>query len=102
MHPFSQSPSLPLLPAKLVEKIQSLQFVNLKEFLPDNIYLLKRLEAFDKPSLATLPPHLRPNFCDITSVLTWSFLLCSIYHCVGIIPPSSDQVTASIHVPDHP
>ena len=47
--PFRLSSSLPVLPAKLVKKIQALQFVELKEFLPDNIKLQKKLEAFDKP-----------------------------------------------------
>lgn len=71
--PFRLSPSLPLLPAKLAAKIQSLQFVELKEFLPDNIKLLKRLEAMDRPSLATLPPNLRPSMREISSLLMWAY-----------------------------
>ena len=38
------SPSLPLVPGKLVTKIQSGAFIHLKELLGDNIALRQRLE----------------------------------------------------------
>ena len=71
--PFRLSSSLPVIPAKLSTKVQSLQFIELKEFLPDNIKLYKKLEAFDKSSLASVPPHLRPNFREISNLTTWLF-----------------------------
>ena len=72
-HPFRLSPSLPLIPPKLVTKIQSLQFVELRELLPDNMKLLKKLEVMDKSTMATIPPNLRPNLRDVGSLLTWAY-----------------------------
>ena len=53
--------------------MQSLQFVELKKFLPDNIKLYKKLEAFNKSTLASVPPHLRPNYREIPNLATWLF-----------------------------
>ena len=41
--------------------------------MPDNIKLIKRLESMDRPSLATIPPNLRPNLREVPSLLTWVF-----------------------------
>ena len=69
--PFPTITSLPPLPGKLVGKIQGLQYVEAKEFMPDNIKLIKRLESMDRPSLATIPPSLLPNLREVPSLLTW-------------------------------
>ena len=68
--PFQLSPSLPPLPGKLVGKIQGLQYVEAKEFMLDNIKLIKRLDSMDRPSVATIPPNLRPNLREVPSLLT--------------------------------
>lgn len=50
--PVQLSPSFPLILVKLVVKIQSLQYVELKEFLPDNLELMKRMEAVDRAAFS--------------------------------------------------
>ena len=43
--PFCLASSLPPIPAKLVKRIQSLEFTEMRELLPDNMALTERLEA---------------------------------------------------------
>ena len=50
--PFHLASSVPPIPAKLVRKIQALEFVEMRDLLPDNIALAERLEA--------LPSHRSP------------------------------------------
>ena len=71
--PLRLSPSLPLILAKLVAKTQALQYVEMKEYLPDNIELLKRMEAMDRTAFAGLPPSLRPSLREISSLTTWAY-----------------------------
>ena len=49
-HPFKVAGSIVPVPAKLVQRIQALEYVEMRELLPDNIALAERL--------ATLPPGL--------------------------------------------
>ena len=62
----------PLL-AKLVERAKSGQFVEMREFLVDNIRLMDRLESTQAAGL--LPIHLlhRPRLWEVTSPLTWAY-----------------------------
>ena len=71
--PVRLSPSFPLIPAKLVAKIQSLQYVELKEFLPDNLELMKRMEAVDRAAFSGLPPSLRPKMREVPSIAAWAY-----------------------------
>ncbi len=57
-------------PPKLVEKIRALKFVDMKELLPDNIMLLKSIEAIH-PNSFTLAPANKPRFREVQSLLTW-------------------------------
>ena len=50
--PFKFASSLAPIPAKLVRRIQALEFVEMRELLPDNVALAERLAA--------LPPSLDP------------------------------------------
>ena len=71
--PFRLSSSIPIIPAKLVTKIQSLQFVELKEFLPDNVELIKKLEAIDRAAFTGVPPSQRPKLRDIPNIAAWAY-----------------------------
>ena len=64
---FSLAPCFPPIPSKTVRKIQALEFVELRELLPDNISLTERLE-----SLPHRPWSLRdPVAREISSLPTW-------------------------------
>ena len=74
---FSLSSSFISLPAKLVSKIRSLQYIDMKELLPDNIGLARSLDGSE---LEALPMHhlaTRPKLRQIPSIvivvkLCWS------------------------------
>lgn len=68
---FRLDPTFPPVPSKLVEKIQSLQFVKMKELLPDNVGLLCHMDTLDNSGvLASLPSYARPHLCEINSILS--------------------------------
>ena len=64
--PFSLASSFPPIPAKLVSKIQSLQFMEMRELLPDNI-----AACADSTTVPNVRNDLRPKQREISSILTW-------------------------------
>ncbi len=66
--PFRLASSLPPVPAKLVQKIQALEFIEMRELLPDNLALAEKLEA-----IPLHPGHLsrQPQQREIGSLLSW-------------------------------
>ena len=68
---FKLASSFPPIPAKLVAKVRSLAFIDMKEFLPDNIGLLKNLESLDNCQVSGLSPAARPKLREVRSLLTW-------------------------------
>ena len=64
--PFHLADCFPLVPTKLVQHICSLEFVEMRDLLPDNIALAKRLEA-----LPTCPDIRSTEQREISSLLTW-------------------------------
>ena len=56
--PLIISPSLPSIPAKVVERIKQGKFVNFKEFLSDNILLLQKLQELGLTG--SVAPALQP------------------------------------------
>ena len=71
---FSLSPASEPFPKKLVDKIRSGQFVEMRELLTDNISLIQQLEAFGThTSLPTLPGVLRPSLREVSSLQTWMY-----------------------------
>ena len=71
---FSLSPASEPFPKKLVDKIRSGQFVEMRELLTDNISLIQQLEVFGThTSLPTLPGVLRPSLREVSSLQTWMY-----------------------------
>ena len=65
--PFTLASSLPPIPGKLASRIQALEFVEMRDLLPDNIALGERLEA-----LPSHTAHLKaPETRNIGSLYTW-------------------------------
>ena len=66
------SSSFQPIPAKLTAKIISLQYVDMRELLQDNLGLLKNLEDLDtKLVSASLPSAARPKLREVKDILTW-------------------------------
>ena len=65
--PFRLASSLPPVPAKLVKRIQALEFVEMRELLPDNMALAERLDAL--PLLGH--PSKQTEQREIGSLITW-------------------------------
>ena len=63
---------LPIL-AKIVLKIQSNQFVNMKDLLPDNVALLDKLDGLGQAFISSSGP--RPHLWEVTSILSWASCL---------------------------
>ena len=68
--PFKVANSIAPIPAKLVKKIQSLEFVDMRELLPDNIALSERLAALP-PGLAPLKPLGQREIRGEKALMTW-------------------------------
>ena len=62
--------SFPPIPAKLVEKIRSGKYTDMRELLPDNSALLQALEAMN-PLQAGLPT--KPRLREVDTILTWAY-----------------------------
>ena len=70
---FQLSSSFQPVPAKMVAKIRSLQYVDMRELLPDNVSLLKNMEELDAKFVsASLPATARPKLREVHSLLTWA------------------------------
>ena len=66
--PFRLASSLHPIPFKLVQRIQSLEFVEMRELLPDNMALAEKLEAL--PSRPDQPAKQSVRR-EVGSLLTW-------------------------------
>ena len=71
--PFHLASSFAPIPAKLVKRIQKLEYVDLRELLPDNLALSEKLEAL--PARSALAPT--PEHREITKIVTWVSCLAS-------------------------
>lgn len=70
----SLSPASEPFPAKLVERVRSGQFVEMRDLLTDNIALLQQLEVFrGQCPLQTLPGALKPRLRDVVSLPSWMY-----------------------------
>ena len=68
---FSLSPAMETFPRKLVEKLRSGQFVEMRELLRDNISLLGQLETLGGQSDTTGAS--RPRLREISSIASWMY-----------------------------
>ena len=69
----SLSPSTASFPQKLVDKVRSGQYMDMKDLLLDNVSLLEQLDTLGGPHASpSLPGTLKPRFREIASVLTWA------------------------------
>lgn len=73
------APALGLIPQKLVEKVRSGAYVEMREFLRDNILLLEQLETLQgtMPQLASMPGAARPRLREVTTPLAWVYCFLS-------------------------
>ena len=67
------SPAAEPFPRKLVDKVQSGQFVEMRELLADNISLVQQLESIQGFSRLHLVGANRPRLREITSLSTWIY-----------------------------
>ncbi len=58
----------PPIPAKMVTKIRSGAFVDMKELLPDNLALQKQLETMQSTKLAS-----KAKLREVKSINTWMY-----------------------------
>lgn len=68
--PFKVASSIVPIPAKLVKRIQALEFVDMRELLPDNIALAERLAALP-PGLAPPKPPGEREIRGDRALVTW-------------------------------
>ena len=80
---FSLASSFAPIPNKLVKKIQALEFVEMRELLPDNIALAERLEAL--PLHATHSSS--PETCEVGALSTWVSAFCTYVEVVEVAHP---------------
>ena len=70
----SLSPCLEPFPQKLVDKVRSGTYVDMKELLGDNISLLKQLESLNiSATLPALPGTLKPRLREVSSLASWLY-----------------------------
>lgn len=70
----SLSPASEPFPLKLVEKVQSGKFVEMRELLTDNITLLQQLDVMNMQcSLPALPGVMRPRLREVTTLPSWLY-----------------------------
>ena len=81
------------VPAKLVQRIRALQFVDMRELLPDNIAILRHMEALDSPNpLAPRATGARPRLREVSSLISW--VLCYVTY-VAVLSESHPNLVRS-------
>ena len=80
---FSFASSFPLIPGKLVHNIQSLEFIEMRDLLPDNIALAKRLEALP----THWAPFKTPETREVGALSTWVSAFCTYVAVVAAAHP---------------
>ena len=67
------SPAAPPFPRKLVDKVKTGQFVEMKELLADNVSFLNQLEAVPGMSAVHMLGAARPRFREVSSLASWCY-----------------------------
>ena len=67
------SPAAEPLPKKLVDKIRSGQFVEMRELLADNVSLVHQLETVQGAPAAYMLGTSRPRLREVTSLISWCY-----------------------------
>jgi hypothetical protein len=86
------SPAAEPFPRKLVDKVKSGQFVEMRELLADNISLLNQLETIQGfPPLQVLGAA-RPRLREVTSLSTWCYCFLGYAAILTSDPTTRDQL----------
>lgn len=78
--PFSLASNFPPIPCKLALKIQSLQFVEMRELLPDNLTIAENVTSH--------PLEQRPKQREVASILSWVSAFATYIAVVAEVHPS--------------
>ena len=88
------SPASEPIPARLVSRISSGQFVEMRDLLSDNIALHDKLESFHGSyGLAALPHPLRPRVREVPSLISWVYCFAA-YAAVRTTDPQTRDMLA--------
>ena len=91
------SPASEPLPQKLVEKIRSGQFVEMKELLADNVALTKQLEAVQGVPAFHLLGTRGPRLREVSSITSWCYCFLG-YMAVRTTDPDTRDQLAYAHL----
>ena len=70
----SLSPATSPFPQKLVDRVRSGQFVDMRDLLTDNVSLIQQLNTFGgNHAFPSLPGMLRPRLREVTSLPSWIY-----------------------------
>lgn len=86
------SPASEVIPKKLVDKSRAGKFVEMKEFLQDNISLTTQLEELQGPSPLQVIGATRPRLREVTSVQAWCYCFLSYVATMTSDPVTRDQL----------
>ena len=86
------SPAAEPFPQRLVEKVRSHQFIEMRELLSDNISLIRQLEAIQGYTpFHTLGPA-RPRLREVSSLPTWCYCFLGYMAILTRDPTTRDQL----------
>lgn len=89
----SLSPASEPFPAKLVDRIRSGQFVEMRDLLADNMALLQQLDTLNVPcALPAIPGHLKPHLREITSLPSWMYCFLAYIAILAPDQPTRDRL----------
>lgn len=86
------SPAVEPFPRKIIDKVRSGQFIDMKELLADNITLVQQLEAVQSYApLPTVGPS-RPRLREVTSLSLWCYCFLGYMAILTSDPSTRDQL----------
>lgn len=86
------SPAAETFPKKLVDKVRSRQFVEMKELLADNVALISQLEAVSGLSASHMLGTARPRLREVTALPTWCYCFLGYMAIQTSDPATRDQL----------
>ena len=86
------SPAGEVLPRRLVEKIGSHQYVDMRELLLDNISLLQQLKATQGTSAVQVVGASRPRLREVSSLTSWCYCFLGYMAVLTTDPTTRDQL----------